>query len=101
MVQPCLQDHIPTGSYPENETCDTTESSDLKLCPFKNHLKAKNPQKGDTEVQVKPRGIRKKSRLNIKMLPEKVGEIINSGGSSGNVRKWHKSNDNQQNIIIL
>jgi len=51
MVQPCLQDHIPTGSNPENETCDTTESSDLKLCPFKNPLKAKNPQKRDLEVQ--------------------------------------------------
>ncbi len=57
MVQPCLQDHIPTGSNPENETCDTTESSDLKLCPFKNPLKAKNPQKRDTEVRVKLRKI--------------------------------------------
>ena len=55
MVQPCLQDHIPTGSNPENETCDTTESSDLKLCPFKSPLKAKNPQKRDTEVWVKLR----------------------------------------------
>jgi hypothetical protein len=34
-VQPCLQSHIPTGSNPENETCDTTESSDLKLCSCK------------------------------------------------------------------
>jgi hypothetical protein len=55
MVQSCLQDHIPTGSNPENETCDTTESSDLKLCPFKNSLKAKNLQKKDQEMRVKRR----------------------------------------------
>ena len=56
MVQPCLQDHIPTGSNPENETCDTTESSDLKLCPFKSPLKAKNPQKRDTRGAGKAQG---------------------------------------------
>ncbi|KKG10246.1 hypothetical protein EO92_03590 [Methanosarcina sp. 2.H.A.1B.4] len=73
MVQPCLQDHIPTGSNPENETCDTTESSDLKLCPFKSPLKAKNPQKRDTEVRVKLRGNLEKEGIKYQETVKKHG----------------------------
>ncbi|MDQ1274918.1 MAG: hypothetical protein QG610_491, partial [Euryarchaeota archaeon] len=48
-VQSCLQDHIPTGPNPENETCDTTESSDLKLCPTKVSLEEKSRKKREQQ----------------------------------------------------